>query len=189
MLSWFWYFCVFTAQILAPAAAEPLADARKEASDAINSGQSSLAVDKLDIVLELDSSDTLSMFKRAVLCMSLGRYEKALRDLDSIILLKPNHTQALGQRAKINLLYCKIHEALQDATAAELKNQVVEIEEVKSKVEALDYSADKIAALSYLIQKCPLAPEYRLRRGNLYSESGQVEMAVSDYRYLFLSNF
>ena len=189
MWSLFWYFSIFTAQLFVPAAADPLADALKDASDAINSGQSSLAVDKLDIVLELDSSDTLSMFKRAVLCMSLGRYEKALKDLDSIILLKPNHTQALGQRAKIYLLYCKVDEALQDAKAAELKDEVVEIEDTKNKLKALDSSADKIAALSYVIQKCPLAPEYRLRRGNLYSETGQLEMAVVDYRYHFFSNF
>jgi tetratricopeptide (TPR) repeat protein len=179
MVSVFLFFTLLLAQILS---ADVLSDAIKDASDAINAGQSSLAVDKLDIVLELDSKDTLSMFKRAVLCFSLGRYEKALKDLDSILVMKPNHTQALGQRAKIYLLYCKVEEALQDSKAADLKDKVVEIQQVASKLAALDSSSDQIEDLSYIIRNCPLSAEYRLKRGDLYSKMGQVEMAVADYR-------
>lgn len=161
-----------------------LADALKDASDAINSGQSSLAVDKLDIVLELNSLDTLSLFKRAVLCIALGRYEKALKDLDNLLLIKPNHSQGLLQRAKIYILYGKLNEALVDAQASDSKDELVaEIQQLSLTIQNLNQANDsnQISLLSSVIQKCPLAVEYRIRRADIYSNLGDSEMAIVDY--------
>lgn len=164
---------------------DKLSDALKDASDAINSGQSSLAVEKLDVVLELNSQDTLSLFKRAVLCMSLGRYEKALKDLDNLLLIKPNHAQGLLQRAKIYVLYGKLNEALVDAQASESTEELkAEINQLSLTIQSLNQAneSNQISLLSSVIQKCPLAVEYRIRRADIYSKLGQAEMAIVDYR-------
>ena len=173
------------------ASADKLSEALKEASDALNSGQSALAVEKLDLVLELDPVDTLSLFKRAIVCISLGRYEKALKDLDSLLNLKPNHVQALVQRAKIYLLYGKLSEALENAQKSkELDSSAIDLEkeinEVLAKVNNLKNVGDKnqlLDLLSAIILKCPLAVEYRSTRAHIYLELGQSELAIVDLRY------
>lgn len=166
--------------------ADKLSDALNEASEAINSGQSSLAVDKLDVVLELDSQDTLSLFKRALLCISLGRYEKAFKDLDNLLNIKPTHTQGLVQRAKLNLLYGNLAAALTDAKSLPGNPELEEeIQQVSVTIQNLSLANDsnQISLLSAVILKCPLAVEYRISRAEKYDKLGQFEMSIADYRY------
>ena len=115
-----------------------LEESYKKGVEAFNAGRFSEAVDRFTRVLSVTPTDTSALNNRAICYRQLEKYEDALSDVSTAILIDPR--QALFYSTKATIL-TKLHRQLE---AVEELNKAIDIEPV------LEYVTNKVVILKKL---------------------------------------
>ncbi|KAI9324689.1 hypothetical protein DFJ73DRAFT_768073 [Zopfochytrium polystomum] len=143
---------------------------------------------------DVDPNNPMIYFRRAAAYLSLGKASSALRDFSKVLELRPNFDQALLQRGKLHLKSCDADLAAMDferylkanPTDVSALEALQEIEVAKEDMRLLDNDISTgafeqaLERLSRLSATCPLKSELRLKRVDIYLQTGDKVMAVGD---------
>jgi len=171
----------------------PVSQILKLASSALSSGSSQDALAYYDIAVTRDPSNYLTLHKRALTHMSLGRSPQALADFDKVLAIKPDFQGALTQRARIKQRNADWkgartdYEAAGKDVAAEALERLAEAEQAASAARAADKAQkweDCARQAGEAIVVASGALDLRRLRAKCRVEQGEVESAMQDLRYV-----
>lgn len=181
-----------------------------EAKEFLAQGNQQEALNSMDEAISKDPNNYLSLYKRAVIHISLGRSKNALDDLDRVLELSPQFDQAVLHRARLHSRDCRLELAKKDLNSIEKKGQEAyemisdidkaklnmeiferlkddgklesEIQRIKGKKGAESETVEKAKRLlGEIIAVCSGDGSLRLKRAEIYESLGDNPMAIGDY--------
>lgn len=164
----------------------------------LSRGQYSDALSHFHAAIDADPSDYMSYYKRATVFLALSRSRPALADLDKVLMMKPDFTQARLKRGGVLLKMGRFNEAHVDlenvlrkepdnAEAGTLYAMIDHlddgVEEAKYAMKWHSYQA-AIDKITEILEQVPWDPSLREMRSDAYLGVGNIIHAISDIRSL-----
>ena len=166
----------------------PVSQLIKTANVQLAAGNSQDALTYFDIAVARDPKNYLTVFRRGAAYLSLGRNDKARRDFDQVLVLKPGFEGALVQRAKLKARGGEWDAARQDFLAAGRRGgiELTELDEAQGAA-SLAADAAKVSNWDECIQQAGVAimtagtlVDLRRLRAQCRFEKGEVAEGVND---------
>lgn len=175
----------------------PVSQILSLASQSLSSGSSSDAITYYDVATTRDPKNYLTFFKRGATYLSLGRLEKAQKDFDRVLEIRPKFEGALLQRAKIKARGADWKGAREDYKAAGKDDQSEEVSGIdEAETAAKDAKAasrkrnweECVTRASLAIMTAAGALDLRNLRTRCRLEKGEILEAVSDLQQVLQLN-
>eukprot|EP00043_Microstomoeca_roanoka_P017755 m.186097 g.186097 ORF g.186097 m.186097 type:complete len:490 (-) comp16694_c6_seq1:111-1580(-) len=151
-------------------------------------GELPTALDHYHSACDGAANDYTPFFKRSVAYMALGRFRQAARDLDQVLELKPDFTQARVQRAELLLKLGQLQSSKDDYAALGDSGKVAEIEQLQGMINAGDQALQQeswqqaVDFYSHAIQHIGSDADLRMKRAKAYMQLGVMGEAMADVK-------
>lgn len=159
-------------------------------------GQLHDALSHFHAAIDGDPKNYLSYYRRATVFLGLGRSVSGLHDLDEVLRIKPDFTNARIQRAGVLLKMGRLDEShidlekalRKDPSNEEANNLYVTIDPVKQAITNAQYYQnagryeESLHYLKEAVEACPWYSELRLMRVEAYEATGMIMEAIADLR-------
>ncbi|EGD80829.1 hypothetical protein PTSG_01415 [Salpingoeca rosetta] len=151
-------------------------------------GELSTALDHYHSACDGAPNDYSPYFKRSIAYLALGRLRQASKDLDRVLELKPDFTQARSKRAEILLKMGQLSSAKEDFVALGDTEQAANIDRLAATREAADTAAEQeqwqeaLNLYTQVIETVGSDADLRMKRGKVYMHLGIMGEAMADVK-------
>jgi DnaJ family protein C protein 3 len=164
-----------------------IANTMEKANQLLAQGRMPEAADAYSEVINKDKTNYQALYRRATVYLALGKTKNALPDLNGVLEIRPDFTQAKVKRGDLYIKQGDYDKAAVDFDKDAEKRQLIqELKEHDKAYHAAMYQKNghKIAIehLTALLESSPWSVEYLEARAECYEHRGLYDDAILDLR-------